>query len=91
MFVRSENCKYIVDDNDMYNQCKECGSVLAADNGPIGGGGGSGGGGIDFEPDMKYQPTATYEREPLRNVKVSTVRRIDFLLFDTCIFLNLLN
>ena len=71
--MRSENCKYIVDDNDMYNQCKECGSVLAADNGPIGGGGG---GGIDFEPDMKYQPTATYEREPLRNVKVSTAWRL---------------
>ena len=80
VFVRSESCKYIVDDNDMYNQCRECGSVLAADNGPIGGGGG-GGGGVDFEPDMKYQPTlrttATYEREPLRNVKVGTAWRLD--------------
>ena len=70
VFVRSENCKYIVDNNDMYNQCKECGSVLAADDGPLGGGG------DDFEPDQKYHPAtmramrATPFSAPIRSVKV---------------------
>ena len=64
--MRSENCKYIVENNDMYNQCKECGSVLAADDGPIGGGGGG------LDPLQKFEPVlrATSNYEPLRNVKV---------------------
>ena len=75
--MRSENCKYIVDNNDMYNQCKECGSVLAADDGPLGGGGGKGPeeppwSSVYLEPDKKYQPSlrASSSYEPLRNVKV---------------------
>ena len=68
--MRSEACKYIVDNNDMYNQCKECGSVLAADNGPLGGGGGT-----EYEPDQKPSVRTSSSYEPLRNVKVILLKK----------------
>ena len=67
VFVRSENCKYIVDNNDMYNQCKECGSVLAADDGPLGGGG------DDFEPDQKYHPAT------IRAMRAISPKRLQYM------------
>ena len=101
MFVRSENCKYIVDNNDMYNQCKECGSVLAADDGPLGGGGGKGSeeppwSSVYLQPDQKYQPSLRADcemRNVLRNVKVIFTLKTSycFVLFLDMDFVPLLS